>query len=1168
VRAFLTYLAISLLLTPLNSSAQIITNEGTDFSIAFPRTRDGANAIYWLNITSRYSTSGTVQIPGTGFSQSFTVSANGMVRVDIPSAAATLTGSRTISHRAIRVSANDPVVVYSATYFGFRHDASLCLPNRALGQDYRAITYQSEIKTNVLYRSEFVVVATTDTARVELTYTDSVSGGGGPAALDTFTIPPNRVLQIQAARAQDDLSGSRIRSLNGKDFAVYAGNEWSTVVCTPNSDPLLEVLYPTNSWGKSYLAFPTYSVNKEYVKIVADKDTTVIKRNGIVMDTIHAGEFWDDTIQSTRFYEANKPVELAQMMITGQTFCSPNNSQTDPSMTMMSAVEQMYLDSITFFAVDTNALDSHFVNVITRTNDTDKVFLDGVKLNNFTVFPTATNYAYQWNTINPGAHSLYTTGCGFQAYSMGVGRAVSYAYAAGVTLLDLSNQIQFSNYIDGTDTICLGDTVQFNAITRGTPLSVKWDLGDGTTDTAANPIHSYATTGSYRIEAIIEYECLTDTLVDTVNVPPPPVIDLGPDTAICNLDTLGLTVNTPTFNVRWSTGSKLKWIKISQPDTYNVLVFNYCGSDRDTVVIDSLYPDTVNLGPDTLICLGDSLYYNLTTLNNTSYLWSDGDTGAIKVLDSTGLYWAELSNVCGVRRDSIDLVVERPPVVDFGADTAFCHGTIIFLNAINSRSTYLWQDGSRLGGHNVLSPGGLYWVQVTNPCGLARDSIFVDYDFPLSPSLGPDTVLCNGDSLNWQVGLGTASILWENGSTDSSRSVTNPGSYWMELTNLCGTYGDTIEVDAENTPLVNLPNDTIFCIGNALTASVSYSRSTYLWSNGDTDSSSTFSTAGKHWVQATNICGVGSDTLELVIDEPIVLNFPDEAELCDTDTLLLDARINTNGIHFWNTGDWADTVVVRSPGVYAVRIENTCGHFGDTILVNYEYTPQLEIFGDTTLCEGVRMRIQTPAYSNANFQWSDGSQFDVFEISQKGDYWLRVENRCGFDIDSFGVQYQKPPVPYLGGDQVLCPNEILLLDAFDGKDWTYRWHDGSIHSSLEVDFPGTYSVEVWDAYGCYGIDSVVVAECKQTFYIPSAFSPNKDGHNELFRVYGERLDQLEVSIYNRWGEKIYSANGSNFGWDGKYRGEDCPVGVYSYEVQFPDLQNQLQIEVGKFSLVR
>ena len=63
--------------------------------------------------------------------------------------------------------------------------------------------------------------------------------------------------------------------------------------------------------------------------------------------------------------------------------------------------------------------------------------------------------------------------------------------------------------------------------------------------------------------------------------------------------------------------------------------------------------------------------------------------------------------------------------------------------------------------------------------------------------------------------------------------------------------------------------------------------------------------------------------------------------------------------------------------------------------------------------------------------------------------------------------------------------------------------------------------------------------------IPNAFTPNRDGINDYFRVHGN-VDYFFIKIYNRWGENIFTANTIDFKWDGTYKGIPCPMGVYVY----------------------
>ena len=71
-------------------------------------------------------------------------------------------------------------------------------------------------------------------------------------------------------------------------------------------------------------------------------------------------------------------------------------------------------------------------------------------------------------------------------------------------------------------------------------------------------------------------------------------------------------------------------------------------------------------------------------------------------------------------------------------------------------------------------------------------------------------------------------------------------------------------------------------------------------------------------------------------------------------------------------------------------------------------------------------------------------------------------------------------------------------------------------------------------------------DCQPAIYIPDAFTPNGDGINDYYQVFGRCARLVRINIFNRWGEKVWDADNINDKWDGKYKGESQPVGVYVY----------------------
>jgi gliding motility-associated-like protein len=91
---------------------------------------------------------------------------------------------------------------------------------------------------------------------------------------------------------------------------------------------------------------------------------------------------------------------------------------------------------------------------------------------------------------------------------------------------------------------------------------------------------------------------------------------------------------------------------------------------------------------------------------------------------------------------------------------------------------------------------------------------------------------------------------------------------------------------------------------------------------------------------------------------------------------------------------------------------------------------------------------------------------------------------------------------------------------------------------------------------------------------PEAFTPNSDGHNDFFTVFGKNISQYEIKIFNRWGQEVYSSddvtelNNLGRGWDGTYKGKMEDIGTFSYYIVAKDINGKDIKEKGNVSLIR
>jgi gliding motility-associated-like protein len=205
----------------------------------------------------------------------------------------------------------------------------------------------------------------------------------------------------------------------------------------------------------------------------------------------------------------------------------------------------------------------------------------------------------------------------------------------------------------------------------------------------------------------------------------------------------------------------------------------------------------------------------------------------------------------------------------------------------------------------------------------------------------------------------------------------------------------------------------------------------------------------------------------------------------------------------------------------------------------------------------------------------------VFTGLEAGTYTLRVVDTTGCEYSTFFTV--NPPASALGNyitkQDLACNgkgNEGLATANVSGgtPPYSYLWNTSPAQSTPTAStlYFGLYKVEITDAYGCKIKDSVYIEEgpCCDIAFIPNAFSPNGDGNNDEFRVLttaGVQLIQLEV--YNRWGNKVWSTSDYRKGWDGYDNGQEAPVDTYQYILRYTCTRDgNTYIKKGDVILVR
>ena len=340
---------------------------------------------------------------------------------------------------------------------------------------------------------------------------------------------------------------------------------------------------------------------------------------------------------------------------------------------------------------------------------------------------------------------------------------------------------------------------------------------------------------------------------------------LGADTTVCEGVTLVIEDNIDNSVNLWSNFSSGDTIQVTSPGIYWLEVTkNNCKTRDSILVTQDLLPD-INLGNDTSIC--DQiplLIFPISTGGTISnYLWQDNSIANSLTVNNSGNFLLQASNSCGSSRDSININFYLKP--SLGKDTSLCNATEFTINA-GIADAYTWSNGVATSIVTVYN-SGIYWVETISGQCSGRDSIEVSFLSTPFFDIGTDTSYCDIEFITLNAG-NAETYAWSNGATSPSINVSNSGIYWADASNGPCLTRDSIQLEFNTTPLLELGNDTSFCQGESITLTSDFAN-TYLWSNGANTSTIDLNVAGLYWLQLNNGTCFKRDSITL------------STELCD-----------------------------------------------------------------------------------------------------------------------------------------------------------------------------------------------------------------------------------------------------------------------------------------------
>ena len=541
---------------------------------------------------------------------------------------------------------------------------------------------------------------------------------------------------------------------------------------------------------------------------------------------------------------------------------------------------------------------------------------------------------------------------------------------------------------------------------------------------------------------------------------------------------------------------------------------------NSTVFETAQFPDTIKWN------FGDAVSGLLNTAN--------GIQQPLHSYNTPGTYIVTL-HVVDPGAGTIDLtdtlVIVFPVAYNFGPDVFLCGdtGTYVLNAPVVPNALYEWNDDTLTKGPVLaVKKTGAYTVKI-NGCPVT-DAIGVFFTREPNLDLGRDHVLCQGEQLTLSAASENASYQWLlNGVNlnfpQSQLQVTAPGGQYIANINVggCGAYSDTVNITFSTTaaPSFYLGPDTLLCPKEIFTLTAHAAGATsYAWSskgldvyddvnyNIDMDSVITITGQGRYWA-------------------------------------------------FVNIGKQCEVV--------------------DTMIVRYRGDKQLN-FNDTALCQGTTLVLDAD-FGTGIYKWEsippqrddqNNTNQSTYFIYKPGFYAVTATvGHCVFK-DSLNVVFNDTLKLRLPGDTALCQGETFIIKPIANAA-DYVWQNGTVGGNFTATATGLYRIIAQNGCGRDTADmNIVFDPCPCTLLLPNAFTPNGDGINDNFRpLHACDMQDYNMTIFNRYGEKIYFTKDPLQGWDGRARTDKPLQGAYVWMVNYIKPSNKQQVQKqGTVLLIR
>ena len=713
---------------------------------------------------------------------------------------------------------------------------------------------------------------------------------------------------------------------------------------------------------------------------------------------------------------------------------------------------------------------------------------------------------------------------------------------------------------------CKDIPVSFQDLTTtnyGVPTGWRWDFGVPvlTNDTAIvkNPSYTYTASATYTVKLIVgnTFGCVDTVFQDIVIVDKPPLTLFPKDTSFCALDSVMLSAgSTGAGSYSWLPATNIINANTATPTVFPAVPTKYyvtfnqngCIAKDSVTVTPANDLNAVITASATNICEDDTIRLTAgSKYNNVTWQWSPGASITNDTAKITRAFPAVNTNYSLLAKwgrcsasASQNIIVKPLAVPQAGADTYICLGQGAAQLSASGGTSYQWIPTTGLSNPNIANPVATpivttqykVLVGVAGCTATKADSVTVLVRALPPVNLTNDTLICSIDTLQLQTNA-NGSFAWSPNYMISS--LTNPKplvspdvptTYRVTLTDLFGCVNtDEVFVDVKLFVTINAGNDTTICSTDAVRLNTTSDALSYKW---------------------TPAIYLNSDTAKRPIATPL-----------------------TSPITYYVVGNIGKCQSRDS--VTITTVPYPVANAGIDSRICYKANTQLIATGGSIYSWQPTTFLSNPNIANPI----------VMNATTTTRYTVSVSDTLGCPkavTDEVLVSVRQKVLASTGvRDTSIVIGQSVQLNGSGGDG--YQWSPSNWLSNTTIASPVAtpedniiYKVVVTAIpENCVGEDSVKIKVFKlpPSFYVPTAFSPNADGTNDILRPIALGMRSIKYfKVYNRLGQLLFSTTQNGKGWDGTFKGNPQDPATYVWMAQGETFTGELITRKGYAVLVR